>query len=165
MIHHDPGHALGFLQVPPRNPSVASQGQSQGPFFSNGLRGNPQSLGCGNSDRGFVSAQDGGMEHWTPMALPISENMKNMTELHLKEHEITNYSFSIFSGCLSIVVILKLYIYIYLPNPNHSMLEVPKGLALLLCGLSGWKPSRPLAKWHILVPKSSYDRANVAIHI
>jgi len=33
MIHHDPGHALGFLQVPPRNPSVASQGQSQGAAF------------------------------------------------------------------------------------------------------------------------------------
>jgi hypothetical protein len=64
------------------------------PLFS-GLRGNPQSLGCGNSDRGFVSAQDGGMDHWTPMALPISENMKNIAELHLKEHEITNYSISV----------------------------------------------------------------------
>ena len=28
--HFDPGYSLRFLQVPPRNPSVASQGQSQG---------------------------------------------------------------------------------------------------------------------------------------
>ena len=32
MIHH-PGHALGFLQVPPRNPSVASQGSQGAAFF------------------------------------------------------------------------------------------------------------------------------------